>query len=290
MEGETQVDMQMSMRIAGLMAAVATLTCAAAAQSKKDLRYQVHPGSSVTIINEFGTVNVRPASASQVSVSGSPRSNKVEVDGNQMGNRIEVRTHFLKEASPEDGRVDYDVQVPADADVIIRAGSGPVSIEKLRGDLTVEAETARVDVRDLSNGHLHIKTLDGPVTLKNVRDTYTDVTSAGGDVSMTAVTGPKLTISTTRGRIGYEGDFAGGGDYTFSSGSGNIDVSIPASASVSVTARSISGTVEDGFQFKPLQHPSFAPAQGKSIAGTNNAGAASVRLRSLSGDIHVRKQ
>ncbi len=280
----------MSMRIAALMAAIATLTCAAAAEGRKELRYQVRPGSTVTIVNEFGAINVRPASGSQVSVSASPRSNKVEVDGNQMGNRIEVRTHFLKDASAEDGRVDYDVQVPADADVIIRAGSGPVSIEKLRGDLTVEAETARVEVRDLSNSHLHIKTLDGPVTVKNVRDTYTDVTSAGGDVAMTGVTGPKLTVNTTKGRIGYQGDFAGGGDYTFSSGSGAIDVSMPASASVSVTARSISGTVEDGFQFQPLQHPSFAPAQGKSIAGTNNAGAASVRLRTFSGDIHVRKQ
>src|SRR5450759_1501256 len=101
----------------------------AAAQQKTDLRYTVQPGATVTVTNDFGPITVRGASGNQVIVAATPHSAKVEVDGHQSANRIELRTHFLQNASPQEGAVDYDVQVPANAAVIVRTASGAVKVQ-----------------------------------------------------------------------------------------------------------------------------------------------------------------
>ena len=86
------------------------------------------------------------------------------------------------------------------------------------------------------------------------------------------------------------GDCSGGGDYSLSTHSGNIDVTLPPSASVDITARSITGAVEDGFQLQSDSHPTMPITAGKSFAGHANSGAASLHLRSFSGKITVKKQ
>jgi hypothetical protein len=59
---------------------------------------------------------------------------------------------------------------------------------------------------------------------------------------------------------------------------------------VDLTARSITGSVENDFPLQAKRHPSFAITQGRSFAGTSNSGASSVQLRSMSGKIRVKKQ
>jgi DUF4097 and DUF4098 domain-containing protein YvlB len=72
--------------------------------------------------------------------------------------------------------------------------------------------------------------------------------------------------------------------------SGNIDVALPASASVDLSARSITGSVENDFPLRAKSHTALTISQGRSFAGTSNAGASSVQLRSFSGKIRVKKQ
>ena len=72
--------------------------------------------------------------------------------------------------------------------------------------------------------------------------------------------------------------------------SGDIDVTLPAFASVDLSARSITGSVENDFPLQQKQHSSFVPSPGRAFAGTSNTGASSVQLRSFSGKIRVKKQ
>jgi hypothetical protein len=99
-----------------------------------------------------------------------------------------------------------------------------------------------------------------------------------------------VSINTADGKISYSGDFGDGGEYVFANHSGDIDVSLPATASVDITATSTKGLVTNDFPFHPTAHASVALAQGKSFAGTANAGSSSVRIRSFSGKIHVKKK
>jgi len=116
------------------------------------------------------------------------------------------------------------------------------------------------------------------------------VTSSGGAVQLSNVTGPKVTISTTSGNISYQGDFSGGGSYLFTTHSGAIDVTLPATASVDLTARSVKGSVENDFPLQIKPHMTFVPSDGRSFAGTSNSGSSSVELQSFSGRIRVKKQ
>jgi DUF4097 and DUF4098 domain-containing protein YvlB len=147
-----------------------------------------------------------------------------------------------------------------------------------------------VDVRDVSNAHVHVRTISGPVTLGSITNGHVEITSLSGDVQLDAVTGPRVSVNTVKGSIRYNGDFGGGGDYMLVNHSGNIDVTLPATASVDLSARSINGSVENDFPLKQIPHPTFAITQGRSFAGTSNSGASSVQLRSLSGKIRVKKQ
>jgi DUF4097 and DUF4098 domain-containing protein YvlB len=270
-----------------LMAGAVSL---AVAQTRKELRYSVQPGATVTITNDFGPITVVAATANQVVVTTTAHSNKVEADGMQSGNRLDIRSHFLQKANADEGAVDYDVQVPNNAALIVRTAGGTVKVQNVSGDVTVESGTGSVDIRDVSNGHVHVRTMSGPVTLNNIRNGHVELSSVSGDVTMNSVSGSMVSANTTGAPVHFTGDCGGGGEYTLTTHSGNIDVALPAEASVDVTARSVTGSVEDTFQLQPDSHPTMSVAAGKSFAGHANSGASSLHLRTFSGKITVKKQ
>ncbi|MGI9103324.1 MAG: DUF4097 family beta strand repeat-containing protein [Terriglobales bacterium] len=276
-------------RVALAAAAVLLFSTAAIAQ-KKELRYTVGQGATVSVNNNSGSITVRPGSGAQVIVEATARSSKVEVDGAQSGNRVDLRTHFLQPATGEDARVDYDIQVPSGTNIVVHTAAGPVSVHDLKGDISVDGDNASVAVRDVAGNNLRVRTIGGPITLAGLSTGYLEATSVGGAISVNGVASKLLSINTTTGAINYSGDFAGAGEYSLSSHSGNIDVAIPANASVDITARTVSGSVENDFPFQPQPHPTMSLAQGKSFGGVSNSGASSVRLRTFSGRIRVKKQ
>jgi len=278
-------------RVKQLGLAVTLVACATfAADTQKEFRYNVGSGATLNVVNEFGAVTVRPSGSRQVVIGVTLHSDKVEVDSTQTFNRIEAHTHLLGKPSESEAQVDYDIQVPPNIMLTVRAAGGPIRVEKLRSDMTLEGDTAQVTVQDCSNAHVHIRTVTGPVTLSNIGNGHVEVTSVNGDVQLTSVNGPKVSVNTTKGNIRYKGDFAGGGDYSFNSHAGDIEVSLPTSASVDLSARSVAGTVEQDFPLHQKSHLAFQPNPGRSFAGTSNTGASSVQLRSFSGKIRVKKQ
>jgi len=273
-----------------LLAAGLLTVAAYAADVRREFRYTVAPGASVIVTNESGPVDVKGSTGHQVVIVATTHSDKVEVVCGQSGNRVQATTHFLQHSDGPDARVEYQVLVPADASLTVRAPSGPITAEKLRGDVSMEGDAAQVDVRDVRNAHVHVRTISGPVNLGNISNGHVEVTSLSGNVRLEAVSGPKVAVNTAKGSISYNGDFGEGGDYMLVNHSGNIDVTLPASASVDLSARSIAGSVENDFPLQQKQHPIFSITQGRSFAGTSNTGASSVQLRSFSGKIRVKKQ
>ncbi len=280
-----------SRRAMAICLAVLLATAAAsAADNKKEFRYNAGPGATVNVVNPFGPVTIRPAPGKQIIIAATTHSDKAEADVSHTGNRIEARTHLLSKASDSDGRVDYDIQVPADVMLTIDADGGPIHVEKLRNDVTLDGDAAEITAADCSNSRIHVHTLTGAVTLSNVSNSYIDITDPNGNVQLNSVTGPRVIVNTSKGNIRYSGDFAGGGQYVLNNHSGDIDVMMPTTASVDVSARSITGAVEQDFPLQQKQHLAYQLTPGRSFAGTSNSGASSVQLRSFSGRIRVKKQ
>ena len=246
----------------GIVLLVMLAALANAETTKKEFRFEVGAKSKVSIVNQFGSVSVKPAT----------------------GN------YLLSGATPENSRVDYEVLVPADASVSLESSTGPLHAERLHGDVEAEGANAAVDVRDMAGGHVHVKTMAGSITLTNIREGHVEVDSVSGDVTLNSVTGPLVRVSSTSGKIQYNGDFGYAGEYRFNSHSGNIDATIPEDASVDVKAQSVRGLVQNDVTLQPKAHTAFLVKEGSSFAGTINKAASSVWLRTFSGKIHLKKR
>jgi hypothetical protein len=282
--------MSTAKRVVGvIVVAVAYISTPASAQIKKDFKYALGPQASVTINNEYGPVFVKPSGSNQLLVTAILQSDKVEIDEARTGDRVKLKTHLLPGATPANRSIEYQVQVPANSNVTIHSTNGPLHAEQLQGDVTVEGDSAPVDVREISHAHVHVNTLDGPITLTNIRFGHVEVNSIGGDITMVSVTGPLVAVTSTTGKISYNGDFGVGGDYKMSTHTGNIEAVVPEDASVDVTARSVRGDVENDFPLRPKSHTTFLPQKGRSFVGTAGQAASSVLLRTFSGKILLKK-
>jgi DUF4097 and DUF4098 domain-containing protein YvlB len=262
---------------------------AAAQTTRKEMHFKVGRRASISIVNQYGPISVKPGPGKRVMVTATLYSGKVEIDQSKRGNRVSVLSHLLDGADATTGRVDYEVLVPADASVTLHSTTGPLRVEKLRGDVILEGSTAMVDVRDVNAAHVHVKTLNGPVTLTNVSDGYVEVTSVSGDVALNAVNGAQVHVNSSSGRIHYDGDFGEAGQYSLTSHSGDIEAIAPSYASIEVVARSVQGRVENDFPLEP-EHTSFVTRAGSAFAGTVGKAASSVKLLSFSGKIHLKKR
>lgn len=264
----------------------------AADQAKKEFKYTAGPKASVFIINQYGPITVKPSTTNQVVVVAIPASDKVQVEGSQNGNRIQVKSQVLNGATPSTARVEYEVAVPSDTSVTLHSVDGPVRAEQLEGDVTVEGDTAVIDLRDLAGGHVHVNTLNGPVTLTNINNGHVEITSVGGDINMNSVTGPFVEVTSAKGRINYSGDFGYTGNYKLTSHTGDIEAVVPSYASFDVNARSVRGDVVNDFPMNDHIQPQSPSAfqRGRSFVGSAGKAASSVIIRTFSGKIRLKKR
>jgi DUF4097 and DUF4098 domain-containing protein YvlB len=287
MSGRTTRVMAISAMVLGMAAATTLL-----AESHKEYRFNVGPKSGLSVNNPYGSISVKPSTGNTVVINALLYSDKVEVDNSQAGNRVEVQTHLLPGANPESGRVDYEIFAPADASITLHSSTGTLSAEKLHGDVTMEGAGATVDVRDITDAHVHIKTLNGSVNLSNVQDGHVEVDSLSGPVTLDHVTGPLVQVISTSGGISYAGDFGDAGEYRLTSHSGDIEATVPDSTSADVIARSVKGEVRDDIPLQPKAHSWFDIQPGRAFFGSMGRAAVSstVVLRSFSGKILLRKR
>jgi DUF4097 and DUF4098 domain-containing protein YvlB len=262
------------------------------AEARKEYRFNVGVKAGVSVSNPYGSISVKPSTGNVVVVNALLYSDKVEVDHNLVGNRVEVQTHLLAGADAQSGRVDYEIFVPADASITLHSSTGPLRAERLNGDVTLEGAGATVEIRDITGAHVRVKTLNGPVTLTNVQDGHVEVDSLSGEVTLNGVTGPLVQVISTSGSINYIGDFGDRGEYRLTSHSGNIEATVPESTSADVSARSVRGEVRDDIPLQPKTHTWYVIKEGSAFWGTMGRAAVSstVVLRSFSGKIHLSKR
>jgi hypothetical protein len=274
--------MRRSTRLAPLTLLILAASVATSAQIKRDVfAYKVSPRPVISIRNQYGRITVTPSSVDRV-LATVVHSDAVEILHQQNENRIEMTTGSQVATGAKADNVDYQVLVPTDACVILSTAAGSLSAENLEGDLIFEGTTASVDARALRNAHIHVKTLSGPITLRQITGGYVDVTTASGDVSLQEVSGPMVEVHSGTGRIRYLGD-PGQGFYKLMTGTGNIDVAVPFAGLAHFKARSVKGKVDHQILGPPL-----AGLAGQS-SSLLHAAAAAFELHSLRGNISVRE-
>jgi hypothetical protein len=265
-----------------LLVVLSLLSWLAAAQEKKEFSCTVGPGAVISITNNYGPITVKPSGSSQVVVETVSHSDTVNLVNEQHGNRIELRSISSRQGI---NLVEYTVQVPATAFITLRSSDGTLRAQGLRGDVVLDAASGSVEATDISDAHLHVKTLSGPITLTDIRNSHLDIHSVRGNVDLHNVTGPSVEVNSGAGRITYDGDPGRIGEYLLTSHTGDLEVSIPASAWVEIKARSIKGQSEPEFP-----NVASAPTMGQvNLTGKPGKIGSRFEVRSFSGKIRVKR-
>ena len=271
-----------------VLVVAACLVTGASAETRKEFRFTVGPKANIVVDNEYGAITIRPGSANQVVVIAVLHSDKVEVDNSHEGDRLEIESHLLKGADAQSGRVDYELTVPANTPLNLRSSTGPLSVERVQGDLTIEGADAEVNVRNVSRCHVHVKTMRGNVTLTDVSDGHIEINSISGDIRLNSVTGPHVQVDAGSGKVYYDGSFGSSGSYTFTTHTGDIEALVAQDASADFSARSMQGYVKSDVPLKPKDHSRFPTELGRSFFGTVGKAASEVVLKSISGTIRLK--
>jgi Putative adhesin len=258
------------------------LSSNASAQQGKEFSFPVTPRPVVSIINNYGSITVKPSGTTRVVVKSTAQSGDVTFENEQHGNRISLRSIS---GHPETNIGDYTVLVPTDSSVVADS-RGTIQVKGLSGHLMLETRSAAIEVSDIDNAHIHVRSLDGPITLNDIHDSQVDVYSNAGTIKLSNVARSWLDVVSGSGRVEYRGDPGSNGEYSLMSDSGDLEISIPASAFVQIDTPSVNRQSDKDNQERPSN---FATNERKSLFKERSANMSRFVVRSLSGRIRLRR-
>lgn len=253
-------------------------------------QFTVEPHPLITLHNPSGTVIISSWSKPTVTVVADHNSEKVEVDAQQVGNRIDVVTHVLAEnVSPDDLRANYVITVPEDSELEVHSDSGSISISRILGDTRVETIGAGIDAEDVG-GYLVVRTVGGAFQCMRCSGRI-EVHSISGDLRLVDDHSSSIFAQTSTGSILLDGDFLPNGVYQLKNYSGPINVRFSGGDSFDVNATSLYGKVDNQARLVPPSHPNQRPPRfAKSLFGSLNQGRAKLELSSFNGTINIHKR
>jgi len=257
---------------------------------RQEQHFKVDAHPVVTIHNPNGMITVKAWTKAEVMVISTRASDNVEVEAEQMGNRVDVSTHAAADnVSPDDMRADYQINVPEDAELQIHDDSGEVNVANVLGDMNVETVAAGVDLED-SAGYVTIKTVGGSFQCTRCAGKL-EISSISGNLRLTDIHSFHVHAQTSTGNILFAGEFLPNGIYRLKNYSGVIEVRFSPADSFDLSATSLKGKVINEATLTPKSHQQhFYSRFGNSLFGTFNAGRAKVELTSFDGTINILKR
>ncbi len=271
-------------------AALVFVAAPAASAHRIEKHFAVGERPVIMVRNSHGRVEIQSWKKPEVVVVGNHNSNKVEVDTEQAGNRIEVTTHVLGEnVNPSDVQADYRITVPEESELHVRTDLGEIMVARVFGDMTFDTVAADVQLQEVA-GYMVVKTVGGSVLCARCAGRI-EVRSISGNVRFVQPQMDNVRVETTSGNIYYDGDFHRWGIYSLKTGNGLLEVRFSDTDSFDLTAATVNGTIENQAKIKPHAHERRSPSRfGTSLVGTFNDGHARVELSSFSGTIRILKR
>lgn len=265
------------------------LIAAPAFARRIEKHFSVDGRSVVTLHNFSGNVTVRAWSKPEILVIADHPSDKIDIDAEQTGNRIDLVTHTTgSNVNPDEILANYQIDVPEDTELQIHDDSGAVDVAQVLGDMAVETVGAGVNLSDAA-GYLNVKTVDGSIQCLRCAGRI-EVNSISGSVKFLQVRSYNIRAQTSNGNILLDGEFLPNGIYRLKNYSGIIDVRFSPGDSFDLSAASVKGMVHNEADLKPRRTSDSTPKFGDSLLGTFNTGRAKVELSSFDGTIDILKR
>lgn len=285
------------------LAAAALLACAApaAAQRSFDWNGQIPAGSTVRVYTQNGTVTVRQASGGQAHIRAvTENAGDGEIRYLTSGGRGgDFRVCAVREGATctdegiesrgdrgwgrnRRGRANFTVEVPRGVVVRVNSGNGDVAVEGATAD--VHAGSGNGSVR-VGSGAARVRASsgNGTVLVDGARGPV-NASSGNGRVVVSTASGP-VNASSGNGRIEVTmATLRAAEDMTFSSGNGDVILTLPDNFGAQLEASTGSGGIESDFPMRVQGRMS-----SRRMAGTIGGGGGHLRISTGNGSIRLRR-
>lgn len=266
-----------------------------AAAPQRFERHFAVKGRPVVVIQNVanGRIEVKSSKNPEVVITGTQASNKINIEAEQVDNRVDVTASILELAAPpEELEANFQLTVPEETELQLRTEKGLVYVEQVMGDMTLQSVAGDVHLKEVS-GYIVVRTTGGSLVCTQCAGKL-DFNSVSGSAQVLQPGLTNVTLFTTSGNILFDGDFIRTGIYTMKSGKGTVEVHFSGNDSFDLKAQTATGTVDNQAEayLKPDSHGvrHMATRFTKGLVGTVGSGLAKVELSSYSGTIRILKR
>ncbi|HET7296584.1 MAG TPA: DUF4097 family beta strand repeat-containing protein [Gemmatimonadales bacterium] len=275
-----------------MLTTLATLA-ALALQQQTDTTIPVRAGARLEVNNFGGDITVKTWTKNAVRIAADYSSrDRITIEATDQV--VRVKSEGRRGPSRV---VEYDITVPASMALALSGVYTDISVDGAQGEITAETVEGAVKVSG-GVGTVSLKSVQGEVTLEKARGridlssvnesiTGTDlagdiaVETVNGDVTLTQIESANTEANTINGDITYDGTIKDGGRYRFSTHDGDLQVSVPEKASVSVSVSTFNG------DFTPCFPVQLTGKTKHRFSFTIGSGSARLELESFGGDIKI---
>ena len=276
-------------------------------------------GGELELSNVAGNIVVRGGSGRDVVLEVTKRARRrrdaaeqlaaVEVEIEERGNRIEVRTNYRRGTRRSRVSVHYDVRVPRNVRVSARSVSGDITVSDVDGETRAETVSGDVEMRQVReltlaktvSGDLDIRAIStdreltmssvsGDVTARDLTARRLSLQTVSGDLELEGMRFERIEIDSVSGDIEYEGELDRDGRYTFNTHSGDVRLTVSDEVGFELEASSFSGSVRSDL---PVILGGTNTGRGRrgrrtqSVSGTFGDGSAQLEISTFSGDVVI---
>jgi DUF4097 and DUF4098 domain-containing protein YvlB len=240
-----------------------------------------------------GRIEVKSSKNSEVVVAGTQASSKVNLETENVGDRIDVSANVVDiAAQPSELEVNFQLTVPEETELELKTQTGLIYVEQVMGDMTLQSVAGDVHLKEVS-GYIVVRTTNGSLVCTQCAGKL-DFNSVSGSAQLVQPGLTNVNLFTTSGNILFDGDFIRTGIYTMRSGKGTVEVHFSGNDSFDLKAQTATGTVDNQAEayLKPDSHgvKHMASKFTKGLFGTVGSGLAKVELSSYSGTIRILKR
>ena len=259
-----------------------------------DTTVTAQQGQRLVVDSYGGEIAVKTWGRNAVRVEADPPS-RTAVEVSSSSAAVSIRSEGRRGPPAS---IDYTITVPAwmgldlsgvYTDVTVEGVRGPITVETVQGEVDVAGGEGTVSLRSVQ-GSVKLRGAKGRIDVHSVNDEVRVSEASGeitaetvnGDVVLERVDATSLNATTVNGDLGYDGPIRNGGRYILSTHNGDITLAAPENASATVMVSTFSGDFESDFPV-PLKET----RKGRRFSFTLGGGSAQVSLESFQGTIHL---
>jgi DUF4097 and DUF4098 domain-containing protein YvlB len=285
---------QTSLLVIGAGALLFSGTPAQAAQQHIEKHFAVKSRPVVVIHNVAnGRIEVKSSKNPEVVVVGLQNSQKVGLEIEQVGDRIDVTSNILDaSAQPQELETNLQLTVPEETELQLKTETGLIYVEQVMGDMSLESIAGDVHLKEVS-GYIIVRTTGGSLVCTQCAGKL-DFKSISGGAQILQPALTNVSVSTMSGNILFDGDFIRTGLYSMKSSKGLVEVRFSSNDSFDLKAQTNMGTVDNQATafLKPDAHgvKHIVSKYTHGLFGSVGQGLAKVELSSYSGTIRILKR